>query len=248
VQEPLEAIAPDAGVGVIIVDLDLDCSSIWLRDPFVIRSMATSDAMVEGPTEVSATKADCATPFGIVEVVPEWTVRVPMSLPAYEFVAVTLTFMSDDHALDAGQTQSAEAFVEPLATPRFTVAGPDGPLTVTDEARLPFTFTNTGNVDLKLTFEATGLQGSWTLLPGTVARGEAKTVDATWTAPAQWTPHVTQFTFVAADPQGMQAPPMTVEIDLAPAAATESEGAPAPLAGAIALLIVAGAAARSRRL
>lgn len=149
---------PPGGNGTITVDLDIDCSSAWLHDPYTIDVAVTSDAEVEGPADLQVPASDCDTPDGIVERFLSYNVTVSQDLPGYVAVPVEFTFTSSDHPLDAAENHNGSATVEPDGMPRIEVSPDAANITVDQQGNVTLTVRNTGNVPVDIGFDGIDVQ------------------------------------------------------------------------------------------
>lgn len=223
---------PEIGEGVIEVDLDIDCQSAWLQDPFIIDMSWQTDAIATGPEVVQALRADCAQPSGITEKIVGVAVELPLSLPAYEPVAVDFTFTSREHATEASITHTAQATIVPDGVPAVEVAAFESNGTIAYIA-----LDNVGNDDV--TIEWQGYNGTVLLnLPEvTIPRG------GTWQGnitgdlePGQTIAIPLQA--VPFDSKGKEGPAEQVILEFSVAhEPVESKGVPAPFLVPLAILL-----------
>lgn len=211
VNGPTDRVVPGE-TATIEVDLDIDCQSAWLHDPYVIDVTVSSDASVQGPTQLEVPRSECMAPDGVTEQFLSYNVSVPMTLPAYVDVPVNFTFTSSDHPLDPSQTHPGSTTLQPDGVPRIEVTPATANVTVEGEGNHTLTIGNTGNVAVAISFGGPTVQGLQLPDVPAIERGGQEAATIRLVPAGGWDSFTTELTVEAVDEEGKQAPPANVTI------------------------------------
>jgi len=240
---PDDRLVPGGPAGTIEVDLDIDCASAWMHDPYTITVEVVSEATVTGPASLQVPMSDCDAPQGITEHIIPFLVTVPMTLPGYENVEMAFRFTSSDHALDAAEFHAGITQVQPDGAPAFDVLPAVANVTVMDAGNTSLTFRNLGNVALNVTWNASASPGLLLLQVPRLERNATVTAQLSFAPDARWQAFTSNLVFVGEDDMGKQSAARAVQVLWSPQPTSGDKGTPGP-AGPVPLALASAAVLR----